>query len=680
MVFWLVFTRATWGAPETFFQITDTHVADDSNHGTQKTNLKNLVDWANILGGKIKAVINSGDLADFVSKKSDLEVYFSEANRLVQSRVEIPGNHDYQTSNGITYGSLGYENYSVLETDNWYMVGSPPANNVEIDWARLEANLAANKGKKNLALLQHFPFLTPSWLSCNGGACTAPKWVLSSDSAQRFRELMTKYDVNTVFSGHVHAHYFLIDKDQQFDQIVAADLGKANGLALIAQGGNRLFTGYGKRGNMMITVTNPGQYDGDSGWGKIYEAGPVRVKVVSEKEISKVSFKVGSWGNYLTMSSKEEGWYEGSYEWGKLTKNSWYYLYVKASAKDGTTREINIPIMVGGEYPNSQPMVNLGTGQSSGDNGGLVNIDVGFTDDGADTTEGSLFIDGVKRMGWAWRGGVKTNSNSYQWDTTGETSGEHLVVYQTKDKFGRRTYSEKVSVWLEGGSQPAPTPTAEPSPTLVEPTITPTLSPGVTSAPSAEVMCVPGSTGEVTLSREKIRDTYIFSTAKSGDTLPEVATQLKVSGYYPSYRTLSWFDLAQIPTGATVTEASLNIFVYSWDPANNIKPTYKMAALGKNFTNTASWEKASESVNWTKAGAKRVDEDYWANSVVNRQIKYFGANKLDVTDMVGNWVNSTRENMGLLIWEEDSRSANYYSSEYSDPAKAQNLTVKYKCP
>jgi hypothetical protein len=670
-------------AGDSFFHITDTHVADDSNHVGQLTNLTNWVNTANKLQDQVGFSINTGDLADFVSKKSDLEVYFNQVARLIKSHFYIPGNHDYQTSNGVTYGTLGYENYGVSETTNWYFVGSPPANTVAIDWVKLEANLAANKGRKNIALLSHYPFNTPSWLLCNGGPCNTSKWILTEDNSSKFRNLMDKYDVNTVLSGHVHAHYQMIDKTSQFDQLSAGDLEKANALSLVSEYEGRLFSGFAKAWNVFITIVSPGPYDGDSGFGKIYEPGPVKVKVVTDKEVSEVSYKIGSYGTYGSMSLNSEGLYEANYDWNKLSKNSWNYVYVKVKTKDGTLREVKQAIQVAGEYPNKVPSVNITSSQGVGVTS-MMNISVGYTDDGADTTAGVLYIDGIKKAGWTWSGGNKTSSNSYVWYTGKENSGEHIVVYKTSDKFGRRTYSAKQNIVI-GTTYPSvtPEPTVTPEPSVTpEPTITTTPIPsiGVTlPTPTPSMGCETGTTGTIVIGQTGQKDSYIFNVAKADDTTPWLSKILKVSATYPQYRAIEWFDLTQIPQGAKIISAELKIFINSWYQ-NNGNPIYKIAPLGKVFDESVNWEKANQSRSWTVKGAKQANDDYWGTPVINYQLTNWGSNTVDVKSIISYWIEENHDNAGMLFWEDDGRSASFYSSEYlDDVTKTPVLTVSYKC-
>jgi len=668
-------------ANDFFIHISDTHVADDSNHANQKSILS---DWVIKTNNSLpQFTINTGDLADHTYKPSDLGIYMSIVNNLINPHVYISGNHDYQGNSKYYYSTLGYNEYPVATYGNYIIVGSPSAINVSINWDKLEQNMKLGKGEKKVVLLQHIPFFAPTWVSCFGGICNAPKWILSANNALKFKELIKKYDIGTVLSGHLHTAYIMKDKELFFDDVGAAGL-QARRQNVITENNGELCFQDGKYYEQSMVIVSPTRYDSQTNLGMILTNEPISLKYLGKTNITQVQYKIGNTGIYYNMTQDNNIW-SANIDWTKYKRSFLYNLYIRAILNGVLVREITQQIRISPSYPNARPVISYNNPDFYKTIfSGLVSLNMNFNDDNYDVNLVELFIDGIRKNYWSYKS-VKSGSVTYQWDTSYEAVGKHILRFKITDQFGRKTYSDKFEVQV--GTQTI-TPSSTPIPTITNP-LTPTLIPTITNT----ITPIPTPTCTANFDLTTIfqqgqnnftgtSDTYFFipnvtpPVNKPEDNQSWNAPYIKTSGYYPKYRTLLKFNLSSIPLNGKIKSANLTFTLASWDGQTE-KPTQKIAKLNKPFNqSTASWINASSTQLWSTPGADEEGVDYL--SPVKSKLINWGANTIDVTDFVQSWVSNQNTNYGLLIWETDLHSTSYYSSRYTvDVTKRPKLTVVY---
>ncbi|MBM4430623.1 MAG: DNRLRE domain-containing protein, partial [Chloroflexi bacterium] len=168
-----------------------------------------------------------------------------------------------------------------------------------------------------------------------------------------------------------------------------------------------------------------------------------------------------------------------------------------------------------------------------------------------------------------------------------------------------------------------PTPTTSATPTLTHtPTATPTNSPTATSTstrtvtptatPTATASATPVATPTETVLTLQYgsggytgsEDTYIYQYAPTTNYC--TADPLKV-GYKQQYATLVRFDVSSIPTNATITEATLQLYATGWDGSNMTIEAYRI--LRNTTYCQATWERAQVGNLWGTAGCNNTVTD-----------------------------------------------------------------------
>ena len=174
---------------------------------------------------------------------------------------------------------------------------------------------------------------------------------------------------------------------------------------------------------------------------------------------------------------------------------------------------------------------------------------------------------------------------------------------------------------------PTNTPTSTPTSTPSTPTSTPTATPTATPTPSPH---------QVTLT--SIADSYVLEGAPTdnfGSTTDMWVGYDHCSGGKIS-RSLVQFDASSIPAGASISEATLHL--YLWNSCDIGERTHVVTVYRTN----ASWSESS--VTWnTKPG---YAEQYGSASIPSRT---WGWYSFDVTDLVRGWVDGSFSNYGLMV-------------------------------
>jgi hypothetical protein len=167
---------------------------------------------------------------------------------------------------------------------------------------------------------------------------------------------------------------------------------------------------------------------------------------------------------------------------------------------------------------------------------------------------------------------------------------------------------------------------------------------------------------------DALLDKHSPNTNKDNDSKIDVGrTQGKRGVYY--------FNTSEIPSNAVVQSAALSLFRESGD---GLTQTVYIHALKKDFVESqVTWNKASTSVNWAKAGG-----DYAAtalgSTVVGTKNKYYN---FTVTSEVQNWVTDTTKNFGLLAkTDEVANKRHQFTTSEGGGNKRPRLTVTYAVP
>ena len=149
------------------------------------------------------------------------------------------------------------------------------------------------------------------------------------------------------------------------------------------------------------------------------------------------------------------------------------------------------------------------------------------------------------------------------------------------------------------------------------------------------------------------------------------------------------FDLASIPPGSSITSATLNLYLTSWDATAD--PTYTVTAhtiVNKNPTlSTATGFKYDGVNGWTPNAccqAPLAQSDIGPAVDTKSINKTAGFKQWDVTSIIQGWLSNPSTNFGLLVNSDPSKLADrwrFFSSK-NHPTVGQRpyLTVVYTPP
>ncbi|MCH7999560.1 MAG: DNRLRE domain-containing protein [Chloroflexi bacterium] len=207
------------------------------------------------------------------------------------------------------------------------------------------------------------------------------------------------------------------------------------------------------------------------------------------------------------------------------------------------------------------------------------------------------------------------------------------------------------------GSTPTPTPTGGGTPGS-----TPTPAPGSTPTPPPSdvniAILVPVSDTYVSDADSQLGNEDYFRT-RSRNGGPENVTSL-----------IRFSAVNQLPSGASITNASLNLYMYSAKKADDPLNVHRV---------TLDWNEGA--VNWSSHG--------WKSGAYNTAAEWtiatgaVGWKKWDVTSAVQAWVTGTYAEYGLYIMNDSAGGGHdnwFYSREYSDPNFRPYLEVTYTLP
>src|SRR3989344_3934555 len=166
---------------------------------------------------------------------------------------------------------------------------------------------------------------------------------------------------------------------------------------------------------------------------------------------------------------------------------------------------------------------------------------------------------------------------------------------------------------------------------------------------------------------------FIPPTNEGGNTTP-------YSSSYGSNKILVHFDISLIPFGATISSATLSLYISS-NTGNGGRNTVNLYRLNRDWIETqATWNAYATGNSWTTAGiGSGADMSTVVDSVPT--VGYSPANiwaNFDVISLVQGWVNGTNQNYGVTVFPSGGPSVNVYSSEYGiDTMLRPKLTITY---
>lgn len=192
-------------------------------------------------------------------------------------------------------------------------------------------------------------------------------------------------------------------------------------------------------------------------------------------------------------------------------------------------------------------------------------------------------------------------------------------------------------------------------------------------------------TNDVTI-QPALADAYINQASATNNA--GTATFLRVGENNSSaqlIRSLIKFDLTDIPSNATITSATLSLYLYD-DNSSNARTLSAYRLLKDWDEGTVTWNKYDNSNNWTTAGGFDA-ADCEQTDIGNVALAASEADGwIDITLTAGDvtdWIDGTLPNYGLLLKvdTESNDQYGYYSSDYTaDTTLRPKLTLTYTTP
>jgi 3',5'-cyclic AMP phosphodiesterase CpdA len=198
--------------------ITDTHIGLVLDNGrTSDSYLLEAILLSTILGSDL--IIHTGDTVDVGAMSKDYYTLYKLTNLAGIPTLIVPGNHDYSGDSALTnYGYIVGKNVYYTRWGPYLFIGLDTGyygrlTSQQLDF--LEKTLEENKDSTMKILFFHHPvFNTKLVAKVNGDPSTLvnrnpdlfyPSWREAPDITARLLELVDKYNVNLVLSGHTHA-------------------------------------------------------------------------------------------------------------------------------------------------------------------------------------------------------------------------------------------------------------------------------------------------------------------------------------------------------------------------------------------------------------------------------------------------------------------------------------------
>lgn len=223
----------------------------------------------------------------------------------------------------------------------------------------------------------------------------------------------------------------------------------------------------------------------------------------------------------------------------------------------------------------------------------------------------------------------------------------------------------KLLVTYRNAGGPTPTPTHTPTHT---PTATATSTPGSTEI---RIILQQGYNGYTSA-----QDTHIFTYDESVNHCTQDTLHV---GYRQQNAALLRFDLSPIPSGATITHATLQLYATGWSGINT--SAEMLTVLRAWNVCQATWARASTDLPWGVPGCKGSGSDYVLSpretTTLNGIARWYS---WDVTGPLQAWLSGQLANNGVLIRQDTFSSAafQFASSERASQGVRPRLIVTYR--
>jgi len=154
-------------------------------------------------------------------------------------------------------------------------------------------------------------------------------------------------------------------------------------------------------------------------------------------------------------------------------------------------------------------------------------------------------------------------------------------------------------------------------------------------------------------------DTYIRNSAQTTNYGSEVGLYIMSNG---DWKALVKFDVSQIPSNATVTSATLNLYLNAVYGSPGNVSFYRL--LRNWVENITTWNIYDTGASWSTAGTGS-GTDYVSTAVLIQDPGVaLGVKTFDLTSQVQSWVNGSQSNYGLLL--TNSIATTYYNFSSSE--------------
>lgn len=249
------------------------------------------------------------------------------------------------------------------------------------------------------------------------------------------------------------------------------------------------------------------------------------------------------------------------------------------------------------------------------------------------------------------------------------------ALWQLNDNQTCASYSDLAAQAFGAGTIEADIDPNSGSPVSV--TAVATLANGLSMSRSAVGEVAYASTASFTLAiSSNGKDTFIEGQSSHNDHNKDTDWELKVRGTSGlEYRSLLKFDLTVLPPEARIESAELQLIAAT---GTSNADQFVAYPLTQSWTSSeTTWLEAANGVSWLTPGGV-----YDSTSGVHARTSGGSTYSIDLTSLLGAWLDGSAENLGLIVMAATPGSATdakFYSAE-DDAATVPKLIIQYRCP